>query len=173
MPPKTRKTRTAIERIVIGQMLDYWGAGILTKDDRTRERPVVALRASEWQPRTAPLGSSDLPQPRLEDQLRPVLNYADRKERIESAESAISHVNDRHSSLGVVPEVEELQAKLKLQVLSDGRILEYRDIGVPDGWAREGISLFVAKANHSSRRVRGQGGYAGRSRERGRVHVAA
>jgi hypothetical protein len=31
-------------------MLDYRGAGILTKDDRTRERPVVALRALEWQP---------------------------------------------------------------------------------------------------------------------------
>src|SRR5260370_23634645 len=73
----------------------------------------------------------------------------------------------------MVPEVEELHAKLKLQVLSDGRILEYRDIGIPNRRAGKGISLFVAEANHSPRRVRGQGGYAGRSRERGRVHVAA
>jgi len=49
MPPHKQRTKIAIERITIGQLLDYWGAGILTKDDRTRERPVVALRASEWQ----------------------------------------------------------------------------------------------------------------------------
>lgn len=103
MPPNTKKTKIAIERITMGQMLGYRGAEILTKDDRTRERPVVALRASD-----------DLPKPRLEDQLRPVLNHAAGIERIESAETAIRYVINWHSSLRVVPEVEELHANLKL-----------------------------------------------------------
>ena len=88
-------------------MLDYWGAGILTKDDRARERPVVTLKASEWRHGRRHLDPMIF-QPRLEDQLRPVLNHAAGIERIEPAKSTISHIDNRHSSFRVVPEVEEL-----------------------------------------------------------------
>ena len=86
----------------------------------------------------------------LENDLSAVLHNASWIEAIEAAEGSIIDVIVWNSLLRMVPEVEELNANLSSDVLSDISILEQRHIRIPNCRTVERIPSEIAVANYST-----------------------
>src|ERR1043165_6373175 len=100
-----------------------------------------------------------------EDDLRAVLDDAAWIRAVEATERAwVVHVVIRNCQVRVVPGVEQLDADLELQTLCDHRVLEEREVCVPDRGAAEGVASEVAELDGLAGGVR-HGRYPDRGRE--------
>src|ERR1700694_2654857 len=96
---------------------------ILTKDDHARERPVVRMSKLERrQGRPRSIQSAH-----LENELGAILDYSPWIKPIEPAEGRkIAQISIGHSTLRVVPEIEEFHSNLHSQSLCQRGVLEQR-----------------------------------------------